>query len=123
MDCRGDCCVAFRVPYTPDELAAGDVGDVGEQDADEARCLAAMLVPLTVDEGNQRRLDFIQGVVPTFDRSDEGYIYKCSNWNEETRLCEIYEDRPAMCQTFPYGSPCRYGCTCIGEKPGPEVII
>src|SRR5690242_20432891 len=102
MDCRGDCCVAFRVPYTLEQLA---VGDVGEQDADEARCMASMLVRLTVDEGNQRRLDFIQGVVPTFDRSDEGHVFMCSNWNEETRLCEIYENRPAMCRDFPYGKP------------------
>lgn len=119
-DCRGDCCVAFRVPYTPDELAHGDVGS---QDADEARVMAGMLVPLTVDQANQRALDFVEGVVPTFDRADEGHLYMCSNWNEETRLCEIYAERPLMCRTFPYGAACRYGCSCVGEAPGPEVII
>lgn len=120
MDCNGDCCVAFRVPYTLEELASGDVGS---QDAEEARCMAAMLRPLTVEEANQRALDFIEGVVPTFDQTDAGHLYMCSNWNEETRRCNIYEDRPPMCSAFPYGEPCRYGCSCVGERPDAEVII
>jgi len=119
-NCNGDCCVAFRVPYTLEQLATGDVG---EKDAAEAAQLAEMLVPLTVEQANQRRLDFVEGVVPTFDQSDEGHLFMCSNWNEDTRLCEIYEDRPPMCRDFPYAKPCRYGCSCAGEPPAPEVII
>lgn|SRR5512146_2843399 len=120
MNCRGDCCVAFRIPYTLEELERGDVNG---QNIHEARALSAMLVSLTVEEGNQRRLDLIEGVVPTFDQRDEGHVFMCSNWNEETRLCEIYEERPLMCRTFPYGESCRYGCACVGEKPDPEVIV
>lgn len=119
-DCNGDCCVAFRVPFTLVDLAEGNVGDM---DVEEARMLADMLEPLTLAETRLRQLDFIRGVIPVFDESDEGFLYKCKNWDEETRLCTIYEDRPPMCRDFPYGKPCRYGCECVGEEPAPEVII
>lgn len=118
--CEGDCCVAFRVPYTPEQLAAGDVGD---QDSAEALDLAAMLIPLTVEAANIRQEQFVRGTKTGFTGQDDGHLYMCSHWDEETRLCGIYEDRPPMCRTFPYGKLCRYGCSCAGERPGPEVII
>jgi Fe-S-cluster containining protein len=112
--------VAFRVPYTLEELALGVVGD---QDAGEALDLVAMLEPLTVAEANLRQEAFVQGERTGFTEGDEGHLYMCKHWDEETRLCNDYENRPPMCRTFPYGKPCRYGCTCAGVKPGPEVIV
>lgn len=112
--------MAFRVPHTLEELA---LGIVGEQDAGEALDLAAMLQPLTPYEANLRQAALTLGDVTNFGPEDEGHLYMCRHWDEETRLCAIYEDRPPMCRTFPYGEPCRYGCSCQGVKPGPEVIV
>lgn len=120
QSCDGDCCVAFRVPYTIEQLADADVGD---QDKAEALDLAAMLIPLTVEQANDRQNQYVRGSKTGFTDYDEGFLYKCRHWDEETRLCRIYDDRPPMCRTFPYGRPCRYGCSCAGTRPGPEVII
>lgn len=120
MSCKGDCCIAFRVPFTLQQLANGDVG---EKDAEEAMVMADMLVPLTVGEANARQLRLIEGELTPFSIADEGHLFMCRHWDEETRLCTIYEDRPAMCRDFPYGESCRYGCGECGCKPDPKVII
>lgn len=111
--------MAFRVPFTFVQLAMGEVGD---KSIEEAAQMSAMLEPITVEEANARQLDLVRGGLTLFTPEDEGHLFKCHNWDEETRMCGIYEDRPPMCRTFPYGEPCRYGCTCFGEVPEPEVI-
>lgn len=120
MNCQGDCCVAFRVPYTMEELEAGDVGD---QDQAEAFVLAEMLEPLTLQEFMDRQDEFVLGARTRVTEEDDGHLYKCKKWDEETRLCTDYENRPPMCRTFPYDKPCRYGCSCTGDPVGPEVIV
>lgn len=118
--CQGDCCVAFKVPFTLQELAEGNVED---NDVEEAMVMAEMLEPLTVDEANQRQKSLVVGNPTNFTDADEDRLFMCKKWDEETRLCTDYENRPDMCRDFPYGKSCRYGCSCKGTEPAPEVII
>lgn len=40
------------------------------------------------------------------------YIIPCTHHNAETKLCNIYEDRPDICKNFPENMDCviRTGC-------------
>lgn len=121
MSCNGDCCVAFRVPFDLVELARGDVGP---KSSAEAIDISAMLIPISPAAANVRLLDLIRGDRPDpFPEEEDGHLYKCRHWNERTRRCGNYENRPPMCSTFPYGQPCRYGCGERGEVPDPGVIV
>jgi Fe-S-cluster containining protein len=67
-----------------------------------------MVIPLTHEEARERRGRFgIEGE-PDPDRD----YFACRHWDEETRLCGNYENRPEMCRAFPYGKPCEHGCDC-----------
>lgn len=119
-NCQGDCCVAFKVPFTLQELTEGNVED---NDVEEAMVMAEMLDPITVEEANWRQEELVKGNPTEFTEADEGHLFMCKKWDEETRLCTDYENRPDMCRDFPYGKSCRYGCSCKGTEPAPEVII
>lgn len=108
--CVGTCCAAFRVPHTLTVLRRrqGRLID-GEQ-------IVAMLIPLTPKEARERSKKF-GGAGDGFPWSDRGHHFTCRHWDEDTRLCGIYEDRPAMCRKFPYGKPCPFGCSCKNGEP------
>ena len=36
------------------------------------------------------------------------YHYRCKHHNKNTKDCDIYEERPMMCRTFPDGGFCGY---------------
>lgn len=109
--CTGQCCVAFPLNA---ELAdiPGDEGDL----------LRSMLVALSPGDAQERMDSFYPGSrVSTRDRDDrEPWVYyRCVHWDEETRLCRIYEDRPQMCRDFPGygdGAACEYGCDCQDRR-------
>jgi Fe-S-cluster containining protein len=107
--CSGVCCSAFRIPRSLDELRA-----LGENGNEEAGQIADMVIPLTPDEARARNIEF--GGEPNFADEDAGLHYACRNWDEETRLCTIYDERPEMCRAFPYGEPCAFGCSCVGHS-------
>ena len=69
-----------------------------------------MLVPLTRPQAlaRSRRLGY-----PDPPRYGPKYqLFTCRHWNEETRLCGAYEDRPDMCRDYPYsGRDCERGCS------------
>ena len=85
----------------------GDVEVGVHYNREDELMIADMLIPLTHDEAVERCETF--GINPDFVRQmDEGgyTYYTCKNWNEETRQCGVYDARPDMCATYPYGSPC-----------------
>lgn len=41
------------------------------------------------------------------------YHYTCHYWDHETRLCQVYENRPLMCSLYPYDQICGV-CGMIG---------
>lgn len=104
--CTGQCCVAFPVNTNQDCLTLD---------------LAEMLVPIGREEAAERhaRLYSDNLVEPRGGSADDGQYYRCAHWDEETRLCRIYEDRPRMCRDFPGyddGAVCEYGCDCQDRR-------
>lgn len=77
----------------------------------EAFTILGMIEPLTFQEVTERASRFGVNKSP----NSETRYYKCRHWDEETRLCTVYEDRPWMCRTYPEtNSGCEHGCDCQG---------
>lgn len=118
--CTGKCCAVFNYSVgVPTLQRRADYGD------DEAAFLVDMLIELSPDEAFERatRHD-IKPRSETVDLRewiDKGPVYTCRHWDEETKLCGVYEDRPKMCRDFPYAEKCSYDCNCTFTAP-PEVI-
>lgn len=111
--CPGYCCAAFNWPRTirSAKKHAKEVLD-GEQ-------IANMLIPLTPKQARERYEKFAGRKVPRgiFAWKDRGHHFTCKNWDEDSRLCKIYETRPQMCKGYPYGQVCQHGCGFKGGAP------
>lgn len=120
MSCTGSCCVAF--PIRP--LSRAPFADLApltqlwvNQYIEDGLDLLAMLVPLTHEEAVERRARF--GADQVLVDPDTTY-FRCVHWDETTRLCTNYENRPGMCRAYPYsdhGGQCDYGgCDCDCDR-------
>jgi Fe-S-cluster containining protein len=115
VSCTGACCVAFPVGASMDWIRGGDVTD--------GDLIGFMLRELTTEEAIDRRAEF--GV--TLPINPEHTYYRCIYWDESTRLCTAYEDRPMMCTDYPYpwtptngrgfdgNGVCEHDCGCLGS--------
>lgn len=114
VTCPGYCCAAFYWPRTVTYMRkhAGQMYD-GEQIRD-------MLIPLTPKEARERYEKFSGKTTNAYVWKNRGHHFTCKNWDEETRLCKVYEDRPAMCRDYPYGQECQHGCGACGGLPTAE---
>jgi Fe-S-cluster containining protein len=72
--------------------------------------IADMLIPLTPKEARERYERFSGKTTTAYRWKNRGHHFTCRHWDEETRLCRIYEDRPQMCRDYPYGQECQHGC-------------
>lgn len=107
MGCNGDCCIAFPLSSTPDQIA----GFRHPASAREAMTILGMIEPLTPLEAANRRAQFGN----THPVSSEEKYFKCRHWNETTRLCSKYYERPWLCRTYPNSDKgCEHGCDCKG---------
>lgn len=83
--------------------------------------LADMLIGLTSEEA-QERVERFEVTLPegytAAEWGDAGSIYTCRHWNEQTRLCGAYGDRPKMCADYPYGRQCQHDCACSEQGVG-----
>lgn len=110
-NCDGRCCSIFNYPHTPEFLKFRHESLNGYPDD---KMLSEMLVRLTPKEAIERAEKF--GVVPPRGMTREqwaektGPVYTCKHWDEETRLCTVYDKRPQMCRDYPYGKRCQHGC-------------
>jgi Fe-S-cluster containining protein len=107
MGCSGKCCAVFNFPTPPEVLATRG----GPDDA----FLADMLVALTPDEAEARVREFEVTPPEGFDLRtwvEAAPAYTCRHWDEETRLCGVYEQRPTMCREYPYAGGCQHDCAC-----------
>jgi Fe-S-cluster containining protein len=111
--CSGACCAAFHYAYTHDEVAA-ITAEAHPQDL----FIQNMLIPLSTGEARERREGFGYGIDGIDLTQDNHQWFTCRHWNEETRLCGAYEDRPSMCRDFPYREPC---ATC-GFCPDEDIV-
>jgi Fe-S-cluster containining protein len=113
-ECSGKCCAVFNYPTTPDKLRLRSEGREGFW-PDQDRFLADMLVSLTPDEAEERALRFEITPPSGFNLAswaEQGLLYTCRHWDEESRLCTVYEDRPQMCREYPYAGRCQHDCDC-----------
>jgi len=87
--CVGLCCSCFN-------LRGQQPAAVGAGDPENMHLILTMLQPL-----------------PALDAETGWQLYTCRFWNRETKMCNIYEDRPQMCRDFPAeGQKCGWeGCT------------
>lgn len=92
----------FTLPYSLAELDRR-VRNGPVEDGDQ---LVDMLIPLTQDEAVARR-DRLGG--PDGTLADRDW-FTCRHWDETTRLCTIYPQRPHMCRDYPYEAECEHGC-------------
>jgi Fe-S-cluster containining protein len=76
----------------------------------DGEVIADMVIPLSVAQANERleRFGSDREYLPRW----EGHVYTCRHFDDRTRLCTIYEERPEMCRDYPYGrnGGCEYGC-------------
>jgi Fe-S-cluster containining protein len=102
--CRGACCAVFPLHqgfamFNP-RMGTASLSAENTQ-------IAQMIVPLTQDEADARmdRLGYDRVV------QGEGYgLFTCAHWDEGSRQCGIYADRPDMCRKYPYDEACERGC-------------
>lgn len=110
--CPGHCCVAFYLATPHDRI------DELRSETRDGEQIAEMVIPLTVAEANERLERF--GAGREYERSAEGHVYMCRNFDEATRLCRIYEERPEMCRDYPYTCEgCEYEC---GFRSASDVV-
>jgi Fe-S-cluster containining protein len=102
--CPGHCCVAFYLPTPHDRM---EEIRTSMRDGDQ---IADMVIPLSLEEANERLERF--GSNREYEPDAEGHVYTCRNFDEATRLCTIYAERPEMCRDYPYASDggCEYEC-------------
>lgn len=111
--CDGRCCALFTYTIPLEQVA--DRYAAGESSHPEHDLqLLELLYPLTYDEALERGVKY--GITGLFGEGlgignppENGY-YSCRAWDEETRLCAIYDTRPQMCRGYPYGRGCQHGC-------------
>ena len=72
--------------------------------------IAEMVVPLSVADANARLDRF--GAERMYHADCEAHLYTCRNFDDATRLCTIYDERPEMCRVYPAScdTGCEYGC-------------
>jgi Fe-S-cluster containining protein len=111
VTCPGYCCAAFYWPRTISYMR-----EHGESMYDGAQ-IRDMLIPLTPKQARERYEKFSGQSTDSYKWKHRGHFFTCKNWDEDTRLCRIYEDRPAMCRDYPYGQECQHGCGVCGGMP------
>jgi Fe-S-cluster containining protein len=114
--CDGSCCAAFYLPLTIRQIRRGEGTRPRTRLADH-EYIADMLVPLTPKEATERAARFAREPDLVQHRwSNRGHHFACRHWDEETRLCTAYEERPHFCRAHPNDGPgsCAWGC----DEPG-----
>lgn len=115
--CSGACCAVF--PYTsglPEIHRRADAG------CGQSRKLVDMLIELAPGEAVERAEKYGVDFSPYHDDGNAGVaaeqsLYTCSWWDEETRLCTNYDERPTMCRDYPYAGKCTANCECSYVAP------
>jgi Fe-S-cluster containining protein len=88
---------------------------------EDSLTLLSMLEPISYEQACERWDRFADGYRPP-EPPPEGTVepyFRCIRWDEHTRLCTDYENRPGMCRAFPYSDgdrACQYGCDCDCDR-------
>lgn len=80
-----------------------------------------MIIPLTHDAARERARELRTIGAETWEPVAGSNYFTCRHWDELTRLCTAYEDRPTMCRDYPYGGACQHGCSFCPVKEDNDV--
>ncbi len=61
-------------------------------------------------------------LIPLGKDADGADHFGCNFFDRVDRLCTIYEKRPKMCRTYPYGRPCTM-CTYDDREPNVPGVL
>lgn len=102
MSCDGRCCAVFPLGggLTYDEL------ERRYHRINDGATIFDMVRPLTPDQARERALKYLDAE----PAPDHKPLYRCVRWDETTRRCTRYAERPAMCSDYPYDGRCDHGC-------------
>lgn len=103
--CDGRCCAVFPLHK--------DIPDALDENVDrwkDGAFIRDMLIPLTRRQAVARARRF--GYELPWTRLTGHRYFTCRHWDEETGLCAVYAERPAMCRDYPYGRPCDHADCC-----------
>lgn len=130
--CSGHCCRAFTLPVDPDGLRRGLELWIAREEDDRPRARELLeqgtrfwgdielIATMAVAIGQFERNPLAPDLVPNEDAPPLQWFYRCRHHDAASGDCTIYEDRPEMCRSYPYGDPCPFpGCTYV---PGPDPI-
>ena len=109
--CNGECCAVFWLRKDMDLTGPFTEGS-------DAQKVADMVIPLTRRQALRRWRKFVSTERPLRKYSKTDTAYACKHWDEKTRLCGDYENRPDMCRNYPYGAACSHGCDYQIEDAG-----
>lgn len=110
--CTGDCCRAFILNATHEELLAWAAGHIRRAMVErrplndherEQVAIARMVVPLDVfslDEARRKALG-PDALKLAQDLAGVQQHYTCKWFDDESGNCTIYEHRPNMCRLYP----------------------
>lgn len=105
--CPGGCCAVFWLPREVPEGVA------------DREFILDMRIELTPEQASERWAKFVGSAQPVAMKRSatevtapgvERPAYTCRHWDEQTRLCTVYDQRPMICRDYPYGQPCSHGC-------------
>lgn len=127
--CRGNCCRAFTLPFSPTELqdhaekqarrdANPGAGYEGSK-WNEIEQVAGMAVYLGRGWMDADSGDFIsefEGLGRGYNMTGARDVYTCRNLRDNGD-CGIYETRPKMCRDYPYEQPCHFS-QCAAQQKG-----
>jgi Fe-S-cluster containining protein len=132
MGCPGYCCRCFILSHGPEEIDEALSKDGNELwfkvysdyrngvhtvliDRKELEQLKDILIPLGRDPSkfDERNLPALKDTVNRERRilNTSQCYYSCKEYDWDTHLCKIYENRPKMCRNYPNGNACEFaGC-------------
>lgn len=121
-DCRGFCCDDIGLYYAPHELQTSYHRFLSWRKREKEDR------PATMSIAENSEVPMWEGIWLTYpmlifshqdyihpdgdvDFENEGrkvYHYSCKHHNKKTGDCDIYEERPMLCRTFPNDGLCKY---------------
>ena len=105
VTCDGRCCAVFPLRKEAIEQIETDVSAIRD-----GAFIRDMLIPLTRRQAVARARRF--GFTLPWRVGRTHRYFTCRHWDEGTRRCTVYADRPAMCRDYPYDHGCDHADCC-----------
>jgi Fe-S-cluster containining protein len=126
-DCNGcgGCCDPVILPYTQIEVLSATTNE------EDRAWVLLDLTPISEDEARERQPEYVRRLrhLLAHGLAKKVHFYRCRHYDDTTRRCSNYENRPPVCRGFPWmggppvqGVPLPTHCSFradIGETPDP----